>query len=251
MSINFNEGKHKPYVIAHRGNSVATPENTLAAFRRAIDDGADIVETDLHLTRDGVFVCIHDATLDRTTDGHGPVADLTLAEIKRYSASYGRPAFAAERIPTLDELSAILPLHIALALELKTDRFLESHVARHLVDQLGASGVKDRTVVLSFSLNRVQAVQRIAPDIPIGFITLTRLTPAVTAQLIGPYWPLLLINPLYTAWGHRRGMLVAPLDPRPDGRLWLYRLLRCDAVLTDDPGATRRRLGRAGQRAHL
>jgi glycerophosphoryl diester phosphodiesterase len=230
--------------MAHRGNSVAALENTLAAFRRALDDGADIVETDLHLTQDGVFVCIHDATLDRTTDGYGAVADLTLAEIRRYSASYGRPEFAAERVPALGELTAILPPDVFLALELKTDRFLERGVAQRLIDQLRAGGVFDRTVVLSFSLERVQTVQRAAPEIPIGFITLSRLAPRVSTQMIGPFWPLLALNPLYTWWAHRRGMLIAPLDPWPNGRLWLYRLLRCDAILTNDPASTVKRLGR-------
>ena len=230
--------------MAHRGNSVAAPENTLAAFRRAIDDGANIVETDLHVTRDGVFVCIHDATLDRTTDGHGAVADLSLAEIKPCSASYGRPEFAAERVPALGELTAILPPNVVLALELKTDRFLESRIAADLVEQLRANGVFGRTIVLSFSLERIQAVQRAAPEMPIGFITLSRLAPSVPTQMIGPFWPLLIINPLYAWWAHRRGMLVAPLDPWPDERLWLYRLLRCDAILTNDPACTMKRLGR-------
>ena len=67
--------------MAHRGNRVACPENTLAAFRRALDDGADIIETDLHVTADGEFVCIHDATVDRTTDGRGPVAGMTLGHV--------------------------------------------------------------------------------------------------------------------------------------------------------------------------
>ena len=233
--------------MAHRGNSAAAPENTLAAFRRAIDDGADIVETDLHLTRDGVFVCIHDATLDRTTDGRGAVADLTLADIQQHSASYGRPEFAAERVPALSELAAILPPGVVLALELKTDRFLESRVAADLVEQLRADGVFARTILLSFSLKRIQAVQRAAPEAPIGFITLMRPTPSVPTQMIGPFWPLLIINPLYAWWAHRRGMLIAPLDPWPDNRLWLYRLLRCDAILTNDPAQTLKKLGRTAQ----
>jgi len=234
----------KPYVMAHRGNSVAAPENTLAAFRRALNDGADILETDLHLTRDGVFVCIHDATLDRTTDGSGAVADLTLAEVKQYSADYGRSEFTSERVPALQELAAILPPHVALALELKTDRFLEEDVARQLVEECRAAGVADRMVVLSFNLDRALAVQNIASEIPAGLITLTRLTPTVPAQLIGPFWPLLLINPFYTLWARRRKMLIAPLDPWPDSRLWLYRLLGCDAVLTNDPARTLTRLRR-------
>ena len=116
-------GREKPYVMAHRGNRVACPENTLASFRRALEDGADILETDLHLSSDGIFVCIHDGTLDRTTDGRGPVEARTLPELKALSASCGRPEFAGERIPTLAEVAALLPPDRGLALELKSDRF--------------------------------------------------------------------------------------------------------------------------------
>ena len=231
-------GRSRPYVMAHRGNRVACPENTLAAFRRALADGADILETDLHLTADGVFVCIHDSTVDRTTDGHGAVAEKTLAEIKSLSASYGRREFEAERVPTLAELAAILPGDVALALELKTDRFLEADVCLQLATELERAGVRQRTVVLSFSLPRVQAVHSLAPDIPMGWITLTRLWPLAETQLLGPFWPLLLLNPFYLWLAHRRRQIVAPLDPTPDSRLWLYRWLGCDAVLTDNPAVT-------------
>ncbi len=237
-------GKPKPYVMAHRGNRVACPENTLASFRRAVADGADILETDLHLTADGVFVCIHDGTVDRTTDGHGAVAETSLAEIKRLSASYGRPEFTGERIPTLAELSAILPPDVALALELKTDRFLEPGVCRQLVDELRRAGVLGRSVVLSFHEGRIRAVREVEPAMPIGWITLRRIWPLRGVELLGPLWPLLLLNPLYTPAAHRRGQVVCPLDPLPDARLGLYRLLGCDAVLTDNPESTCRALGR-------
>jgi glycerophosphoryl diester phosphodiesterase len=235
--------------MAHRGNRVACPENTLAAFQRALAEGADILETDLHLTADGVFVCIHDATVDRTTDGSGPVAGMTLQEVKALSASYGREEFARERVPTLAELAAILPDDVALGLELKTDRFLESGVCRALVAELARSAVRARTVVMSFSLARLQAVRAVAPDLPIGWITLSRAWPRGEVDFLGPLWPLLLMNPLYVKLAHARGQLVAPLDPTPDRRLWLYRWLGCDAVLSDDPGATGQALGRpAGAR---
>lgn len=231
-------GKRKPYLMAHRGNSSACPENTLAAFQRALDEGADILETDLHLTADGVFVCIHDATVDRTTDGSGPVADMSLDQLKFLSASYGRPEFSAERVPTLAELAVILPSDAALALELKTDRFLEPQVCRALVDELDRTGIRDQSVILSFSLARIQAVQAIAPDIPIGWITLSRPWPRSGAQVLGPLWPLLLLNPFYVHLAHRKGQLVCPLDPNPDPRLGFYLRLGCDAILSDDPGAT-------------
>ena len=241
-------GKEKPYLMAHRGNRIACPENTLAAFQRALDEGSDILETDLHLTADGVFVCIHDATVDRTTDGTGPVADMTLDRLKALSASYGRPEFASERVPTLAELAALPPADIALALELKTDRFLEPQVCRDLVAELDRTGIRDRAVILSFSLARIQAVQAVAADLPIGWITLSRPWPRSDAQVLGPLWPLLLLNPFYVRLAHRWGQLVCPLDPNPDPRLRLYLRLGCDAILSDDPGATALALKRLGGR---
>jgi glycerophosphoryl diester phosphodiesterase len=241
-------GKIKPYLMAHRGNRALCPENTLAGFHQALADGADILETDLHLTADGAFVCIHDATVDRTTNGSGPVREMTLEEIKALSAARGWPTFSSECIPTLAELAGILPPDVALALELKTDRFLEPQVCQQLAGELACTGIRQRTVVLSFSLDRVRAVQAVAPDIPIGWITISSPRPLREAQLLGPFWPLLLLNPLYIQLAHARGQLVCPLDPNPDRRLWLYRLLGCDAVLSDDPGATARAL-RRGQAA--
>nr|MBC7246069.1 hypothetical protein [Chloroflexota bacterium] len=237
-------GRSKPYVMAHRGNRVACPENTLAAFQQALADGADILETDLHLTVDGHFVCIHDETVDRTTDGHGRVADMTLAELKRLSASYGRPEFRDERIPTLAEVAEILPTDVALALELKTDRFLEADVCRALAYELEQAGVRGRTAVLSFSLPRLLSVQAIVSDIPIGWITIARVWPLPRVQLMGPFWPVLVLNPLFVWIAHRYGQLICPLDPKPDTRLWFYRALGCDAVLTDNPEATCQTLGR-------
>ena len=237
-------GRSKPYVMAHRGNRVACPENTLASFRRAVEDGADILETDLYVSADGAFVCIHDPTLDRTTDGKGPVEDRTLAELKALSASCGRPEFASERIPTLADVAALLPPDRGLALELKSDRFLDPEVGRRLGEELALLGVLGRSFVLSFSRARLDATRLGAPALPSGWITLKEARPARGVELLGPFWPLLLVNPLYVAVAHARGQAVAPLDPTPGGRLWLYRLLGCDAVLTDDPEATIRQLGR-------
>jgi len=230
--------------MAHRGNRVACPENTLAAFRHALTDGADILETDLHLTADGAFVCIHDATVDRTTDGSGAVAGMTLAQLKCLSAGYGRPDHTAERVPTLAETAALLPPTVALALELKTDRFLEAEVGQRLARELEALGLDDRTLLLSFSLARLQAVQALAPHLPIGWITLSRAWPLPGVEMLGPLWPLCLVNPFYVWLAHRRGQFVCPLDPSPDRRLGWYRRLGCDAVLSDNPGATAQALGR-------
>lgn len=77
-----------PRVIAHRGDSHNYPENTLPAFRSAVEMGIDVVETDIHITKDGVLVIWHDPTLERNTDGNGRVEDHTLEELRRYDAGY-------------------------------------------------------------------------------------------------------------------------------------------------------------------
>lgn len=242
-------GREKPYLMAHRGNRVHCPENTLAAFHWAIKEGADILETDLHLSADGILVCIHDAMLDRTTDGGGPVSSRTLAELKALSASCGRPEFENERIPTLEEVCAILPDGVALALELKTSRFLEPPTGRQLAEQLRTSGVFDRTVLLSFHLDYLQAVQREAPDLPIGKISMGNPFPIKGVQLNGSFWPVLLINPFYARMAHGYGQATCPLDPTPDSRLKWYHRMGFDAILSDDPGQTLAEMRRLGIRS--
>ncbi len=203
---------------------------------------ADILETDLRRSADGIFVCIHDETVDRTTDGSGRVADKTLAELKTLSAGPGHPEFSTQRIPTLTELAGILPDATYLALELKSDDFLQSAVCRSLATELAVLGLAERTVFLSFSMPRLRAMQASAPGALLGWITIKGLLPARGVHMAGPYWPLLLANPFYVLLAHLRRQVVCPLDPAPEPRLGLYRRLGCDAVLTDDPGKTRRAL---------
>jgi glycerophosphoryl diester phosphodiesterase len=232
--------------MAHRGNSAAAPENTRASFERAVRDGADLVETDLHLTRDGAFVCVHDDTLHRTGGVPVAVADVTLAELKRHPVAFGKAGFEEERVPSLEELLALLSPETGVALELKTDRFLEPEVGRRLGEMLRAFGILDRTAVLSFAFERCRAVKREVPEVFAGVITMRgSLPPAGDAQMVGPFWPVLVANPLYPWLAHRRGLFVAPLDDRPDRLLWYYGLIGCDAVLTNDPAATLRKLGRS------
>ena len=236
--------KRKPYLMAHRGNRAAHPENTLAAFRRALADGADILETDLHLSRDGELVCIHDDTVNRTTNGQGAVAGMTLRELKSLHTLDAAGSPTEERIPTLAELAALLPGDTALALELKSDHFLEAAVCEQLGRILEEAGALERTFCISFSMERLRAVRATLTNMPIGWITMTRIVPDKEVDLIGAFWPVMMINPWYTRTAHARGMLVCPLDPTPDARLRRYLRMGVDAVLSDNPGQTRAALNR-------
>src|SRR5262249_33847703 len=101
------QGAAASLIAAHRGGALLWPENSLLAFRNAIDMGADFVEFDVHLSRDGEVIVIHDPTLDRTTTGVGPVRERTLAELKSLRLKDRAGTITAEPIPTLDEVAAI------------------------------------------------------------------------------------------------------------------------------------------------
>ena len=241
--------KQKPYIMAHRGSSVALGENTLDAFRQAVADGADIVETDLRISADGAFVCIHDPSVDRTTDGKGVVESMTLAELRKLNASGAASVVSIAQIPTIMELATVLPEDVVVALELKSPRFGETEACRKLADEVARAGIRRRTIVISFKRSRLRAFHSVAPDIPVGLVGHMGLFPPWNFQLVGPHWVMLLINPLYAMLAHRRGQFVCPLDPRPGRLLKWYVFLGCDAVLTDDPARTRERLeGFRGER---
>jgi glycerophosphoryl diester phosphodiesterase len=105
---------------AHRGDQKAAPENTIPAFESAVRKKAAQIELDVHLSKDGELVIIHDATLNRTTDGTGPVADRTLAELRALDAgSWFSPAFAGTKIPTLREALDVIPHDILVNVHLK------------------------------------------------------------------------------------------------------------------------------------
>ncbi|HRQ89458.1 MAG TPA: glycerophosphodiester phosphodiesterase family protein [Bacteroidia bacterium] len=107
-------------LCAHRGAMTSHPENTLEAFAEAIRLGAAMIEFDVQLTRDGAMVLMHDATVDRTTDGTGKVSELTLAEIRKLDAgSKKAPEFAGVRVPTFSETLAMMPPHVWLNCHLK------------------------------------------------------------------------------------------------------------------------------------
>lgn len=161
--------------IAHRGFSAAAPENTLAAFSRAIQAGSDLVEMDLRLSRDAQVIVFHDRELDRTTDGEGPAGERTLAQLKELDAgSWFSPEFAGEKIPTLDEvLELFAPTRTGLYLELKIDRG-EENVREELVPRvlnvLAGRAVPERLFLASFDHPALRLVRSLGPGLPTGLI---------------------------------------------------------------------------------
>ena len=178
------------WVIAHRGASGVAPENTLAAFRKAVELGAGFIETDLQLSRDARLVALHDDTLDRTTNGQGPVSSKTVEELRRLDAgSWFRASnheaaspFAGERIPTIEEILAFGREHeIGLHLEVKATG--PSGVEHAIVGALRASGEVPRSVVLSFAPGILKRIRQLEPLVMTGFLYSDRLPTAVVTAV--------------------------------------------------------------------
>jgi glycerophosphoryl diester phosphodiesterase len=160
----------KPWVIAHRGASGHSPENTLAAFERAVQLGAGFIETDLHLTRDAQFVAIHDATLERTTNGRGAVRDFTLAELRQLDAGmWFDREYMGQRIPTLDEVLEFARKNdVIFYLEVKYDAAWGMH--HSLVAALQKAENAARTIVISFDQATLAALRRVDASVMMGLL---------------------------------------------------------------------------------
>jgi glycerophosphoryl diester phosphodiesterase len=162
-------------IIGHRGASGVAPENTLAAFRRALEMGAAYIETDLQLSKDGSLVLLHDPKLERTTNGRGLVASQTLAELQRLDAGGWfrkrgvTERFGGERIMTVEEILQFAREHdIGLYLEMKTPARVGAEQA--VVSAVRAAAASDRVCVISFDLTVLAEVRALDPRMPLGYL---------------------------------------------------------------------------------
>ncbi len=235
--------------IAHRGASGTFPENTLSAFRAAIDAGAVMCELDVQLSRDGAVVVIHDETVDRTTDGKGEVAQLTLEELKRLDAGAKFKGIikagalkGAERIPTLDEVFAVTIGKCGLNIELKAGG-LEPQVAQIMQ----ARNALSDSIVSSFNWEYLKNIQQLNFNIRVGLLAeekpvgLMRSAAAMRAHSINPRWDMVTADLCKTA--HEHGLKVYTWTVDADARM--RALIECgvDGIMTNYPERLRTVLG--------
>lgn len=182
-------------IICHRGYSSRYPENTMLAFQKAVESGADGVELDVHLTRDGEVVVIHDERVERTTDGMGYVKDYSLAELRRLNAAY-RWRTAPQRIPTLEEyLELIAPTGMRSNIELKTGLFDYEGIEEKVWSLIARFGLESRVILSSFHAQTLLRVKALAPEAPCGLLNQDKLLcPGQATQDLGfqAYHPLYL-----------------------------------------------------------
>ncbi|GAB3914028.1 glycerophosphodiester phosphodiesterase [Kibdelosporangium lantanae] len=223
-------------VVAHRGASADLPEHTLAAYELAIAQGADGLECDVRLTRDGELVCVHDRTVDRTSDGHGVVSAMSMAELNRLSWGDGKPG-----VLTLDTLLGLVKPGIRLFVETKHPVRYGGLVEAKLVALLARHGLarprhkeESPVVVMSFSARAVQRVRRNAPELPTVMLVGTKVTPRV-GDYVGPSIERLRDEPDYVAKAGRPTYCWTVDDPAD---VELCRDLGVRFVATNKPAAT-------------
>ncbi|MBY6035589.1 glycerophosphodiester phosphodiesterase [Fictibacillus nanhaiensis] len=155
------------YIFAHRGSSKDCPENTMAAFKKAYQDGADGIELDVQLSKDGIPVIIHDEKLDRTTNKKGNVNTYTVDELMKVDAgSWFSKKFSSEHVPTLEMfLDWIAPLPMLLNIELKNNVIEYNMIEEKILQLLHQYGMKKRTVISSFNHYSLVKLRKLDPYI--------------------------------------------------------------------------------------
>ena len=235
-----------PVNVAHRGSSVRYPENTLASFGAAVEAGAGGLELDVRLTRDGHPVVMHDARVDRTTDGFGAVSGMTLAEVRRLDA--GGSGTPDERVPTLREVLAAFP-GVSVNVDIKDTRV--PGVEGAVLGVLREAQATERALVASANYQNLRRFRRLAAGacdtgasrLEIGvfyglsLLRLERLARPAYAALQVPvdYGPLRLVTPRFVRAAHSRGVRVDAWTINDTGQMLGLLDLGVDSIMTDRP----------------
>lgn len=233
--------------IAHRGGAMLRPEETLQAFEHALAVGAEVIEFDVHASKDGVVVAIHDDTVDRTTEGVGPVKDMTLAELQALDAGYrfstdGGQSFPYRgqglKIPTLEEILAAFPDTLYL-IEIKQ---ADPPIVDVVLDSLSAHGVLGRVVLASFNPETILAVRAAAPEVHTA-LSLPEMVD-LNARLDDPTYvpparfvqaPWESTSQAVVDFAHMHGMVVHPWTVDDEATMKLMIGRGVDGIMSDDP----------------
>lgn len=261
-----------PLVIAHRGSSAVAPEHTLAAYRQAVVEGADALECDVRLTRDGQLVCVHDRRVDRTSDGHGKVSLLELEDLSSldFGSWRGEQAALLEAAWEDADRRRVLTFERLLKFWLSVDRPLGLHVEtkhptryaglveQQLVEMLREHGLTEpgqgapsSVTVMSFSAVGLRRFRLLAPALPRVYLMKKRL-PQVRrdgllpygVRIAGPSIRLVRTFPDYVRAAHARGHRVHVFPVNEPADIDLMTTLGVDGIITDRPAQVLARLGR-------
>ncbi|WP_412076945.1 glycerophosphodiester phosphodiesterase [Streptomyces xanthophaeus] len=239
-------------VVAHRGASYEHPEHTMAAYRQAVEDGADALECDVRLTADHKLVCVHDRRVERTSDGRGVVSEMTYEELAAldFGGWKGQEHRGAGVLLFEDLLREALaaPRPVGLAVETKhptrAGGRLEAELVRMLREYGLADGSTGRVEVMSFSRNALTRMHRLAPGLPTVFLIERRIRPVRPpyATHAGPGIDLVRQDPALVARLKAKGLAVRvwTVDEPEDVELCVR--LGVDTIITNRPRDVRKLL---------
>jgi glycerophosphoryl diester phosphodiesterase len=173
-------------VFGHRGAKAYAPMNTFPSFELALAQGADGIELDVRLTRDGAMVIMHDDSVDATTDGAGHVRDLTLAEIQSLDAgAWFGEAFRGTRVPTLDEVFETIGKRTRINVEIKAESIRGEGIEAKVAEAIRRHGLERSTIISSFNPITLRRFRHAMPEVPIGFLYAEDMPPFIPHLMIG------------------------------------------------------------------
>ena len=229
-------------VFGHRGAMAQAPMNTLAAFDLAREQGADGIELDVQLSRDGHLVVIHDETVDSTTDGRGSLSQFTLSALKRLDAGgWFATNFAGQRIPTLDEVFDAFGNEMLINVEIKARRDSLDRVERQLADCICRHNMRDRVIVSCFDPAILRRVRSMTPLVMMGFLHQPDMPAAhhrplriMRHEARHPRHD--MVDEAYMNWARAQGYYVNVWTVNAGERALQLKGLGVNAIITDEPG---------------
>ncbi len=239
--------------LGHRGAPEAAPENTIPSFTAALEAGADGVELDVRLSRDGVVVVMHDRTVNKTTSGKGPVSRKTLAELKALDAgSKFSPAYAGTSVPTLEEAIAALPQHAFINIETKSSAPAGHLLEQKVADLVSGYDLYHRVIVSSFNPFSLALLKQIDSRIPVGLLylpvlrldrrcLLNRFKP----EALHPHYS--IVNSRYMSRARARGYKVYAWTVNSAAKMMELLDLGVDGIITNRPDLLSKLLRERGQ----
>ena len=213
--------------VGHRGAKAYAPENTLTSFKKAMEIGVDAVELDVRKTKDGQLVVIHDADVKRTTDGKGLVSELTLAQIKSFSAEGG------EKIPTLQEALDFLDKKVKVLVELK-----ETGVEKQVLSTVNERGLEKNVVIVSFLEEALKKIRELDKGIETGLIYAKHSNPVKAALTLKANYLLALYRFTHTATvqkAHENGLKIIVWTINTPEEAQEYAKKGVDGIASDKP----------------
>ena len=234
-----------PWVVAHRGYRQKYPENTLAAFQAAMEAGVSMIELDVNFSRDRKVVVIHDATLERTTDGHGAVSDNTMAELKKLDAgSWFDPRFADQHLPELSEVLDLVNGRAMVNIEIKAHAYEHNHppdaIEKQVVALVKQKNMQDSVLISSFEIDILVQIASMQDPPAIALISKTptsnRIVEICTHLKVFSWHPdHQIVTPSQVDRMQAAGLKVFPYNVDTYEDYVKMMKMKVDGVITDDP----------------